>query len=391
MRVLIANDYATPTAGAELITLRLRDALRAAGHEARVFASRAQLIAGPRFSDADAFGTTGRLQPLTAMANPLAARALRREIAAFRPDVVHVNMFMWQLSPSILPVLQSVPSVYYAMVYKAVCPTGLKRLPGGADCSHRAGVACLREGCVSTAGWGPRMLQHARWRRGRRAFDRVVAVSAAVRDRLEAGGVAVDDVVWPGVPEPTVVASPGERPTVTYAGRLSREKGVDVLLRAFRTVLDRQPDAELLVAGTGPDERALHALADRLGLERAVAWLGQITPEAVDARFSHAWAHAVPSTWAEPFGLTATEAMMRGTAAVVSATGGLAESVVDGQTGLHVPPNDADALADALGRVLADQPLAVRMGVAARERARDTCTIGQSARRLLAHYHALLP
>jgi glycosyltransferase involved in cell wall biosynthesis len=235
------------------------------------------------------------------------------------------------------------------------------------------------------------MLQHARWRRGRHVFDRVITVSAAVRERLEESGIAVDDVVWPGLPKTAPGLGPGPRPTVTYAGRLVREKGVDVLLHAFRQVLDDyEPRASLLVAGTGPEERRLRALAGRLGLGTAVEWLGQLTAAEMASRFATAWVHAVPSTWAEPFGLTATEAMMRGTPAVVSATGGLIESVVDRETGLHVPPSDPDALAGALGRLLVDRPLTTRMGIAARVRALDAFTVGTCVDRLLTHYQALV-
>jgi len=389
MKVLLLNDYATPTAGAELLTLWLRDALRESGHDARVLASRAQLIPGPAFADADCFGASGRMQTLSALVNPSAARSLRRELESFRPDVVHVNMFMWQLSPSILPVLRTVPSVYYAMTYKAVCPTGSKQLPRGTHCVYPAGAACLRERCLTAAGWGPRLLQQTRWHRNRAAFDRVLAVSAAVRSKLEVGGVPVADVVSPGVPETAGGFGPTGRPSVTFAGRLAREKGVDVLLRAFRIVLAQRPDAVLLIAGTGPEEQRLRALAAELGLDDAVRWLGQLPSADLAARFRGAWAHAVPSTWAEPYGLTAAEAMMRGTAVVVSAVGGLAESVVDGRTGLHVAPNDPGALAEALARLLSNGSLAARMGATARAHALDELTIVGWVGRLLRHYRDL--
>jgi glycosyltransferase involved in cell wall biosynthesis len=390
VKILLVNDYATATAGAEVLTLGLRDEFRRAGHETRVFASREQLVPGPSFADAHCFGSSGRMQTLSAMANPSAARALRRELAAFAPDAVQVQMFMWQLSPSILGALRGFPALLYSVVYRDICPTGTKVLPDGGACSHRAGVACLREGCVSAAGWVPRMVQQARWSRGRGAFTRTVACSHAVRGLLEEAGVAVDDVTWPGVPETDHCTAPGERPTVTYAGRLAREKGVDVLLRAFRLVLDGPaPGARLLVAGAGPDEQELRALAGRLELGDSVTWLGQLGPEEMAGSFAGAWVHAVPSVWPEPFGMTATEAMMRGTPAVVSATGGLTESVVHGATGLHVPPADAEALAGALGRLLSDRPLAERMGAAARTRALAGFGIGSCARSLLDHHHAM--
>ena len=181
MRILLVNDYATATAGAERITLDLRDGLIARGHEVRVFASRAQLIAGESFADATCYGTNTRVQTLTSTVNWSAARALRRELSSFAPDVVQVQMFLWQLSPSILPVLRTVPSVYWAMTFKAVCPTGLKWLPGGAPCDVRAGAACLSHGCITLSGFGPLMLQRALWRRRRRAFAAIVACSHDVR------------------------------------------------------------------------------------------------------------------------------------------------------------------------------------------------------------------
>jgi len=81
------------------------------------------------------------------------------------------------------------------------------------------------------------------------------------------------------------------------------------------------------------------------------------------------WLHAVPSRWPEPFGLTATEAMMRGTAVVASEVGGLGDIVLHERTGLRVSPGDVPALADALVRLLSDREAAEVLGRAARERA----------------------
>lgn len=389
MRVLLVNDYGTPGAGAERVACNLRDGLAARGHRVRVFASRAALSPDASFADRACFGTTGRLQTLTSTLNVSAAVALAREVRAFRPDVVHVLMYRWQLSPAILPVLRGVPSVYYPMIYKAVCPTGSKLLPGGAPCGEPAGRACLRAGCVTLIGAAPLALQHALARAGHGVFDRVVAVSQAVRERLEADGLRVDSVVWPGTAVRPAREAMADRPTVSFAGRLVREKGVDVLLRAFAAVRTRVPDARLLLAGAGPDEKSLRALAASLGLGAAVAWLGTIPWDALGEALAPAWVHAVPSVWAEPFGLTATEAMMRGTAVVASRTGGLAESVDDGVTGLAVAPGDVPALAGALGALLADRALAEAMGAAGRARALALFTTDRCADRFEALYHEI--
>ncbi|WP_420455809.1 glycosyltransferase family 4 protein [Rubrivirga sp.] len=390
MRVLLLNDSAAPTAGAEFATLALRDGLRARGHEVRVLASDAELLPGPSFADRTCFGTTTRLQTLSSLANPSAVRALRRELAAFRPDVVHVTMFMWQLSPAILPLLRGVPAVYHAVVYKAVCPKGSKRLPDGTGCTFRPGLVCLREGCLTAAGAGPLLLQHALWRRGREAFDRVVAASEAVRARLEAEDVRVDAVIYPASVPPRVEAEPGGVPLVTFVGRLSPDKGADVLLRAFRRVLDRVPTARLRLIGAGEAEADLRALAAGLGLGEAVEWTGAVYGEALAEHVADAWVHVVPSVWAETFGLTTTEAMHRGTAVAATDIGGSAEIVADGETGRLVPPGDDRALADALVPILRDRALAARMGRAGRRRAERLFTADATVDRFAALYHDLL-
>ena len=375
MRILLVNDYATATAGAERITLDLRDGLRARGHDVRVFASRAQLIAGESFADSTCYGTNSRVQTLSSTVNPSAARALRRILREFRPDVVQVQMFLWQLSPSILPLLRDVPSVYWAMTFKSVCPTGLKWLPGGAPCSVRAGTACLAHGCITLTGFGPLMLQRAIWRRRRGAFAAIVCCSHDVRRHLDADGIETHDVIWPGVREGSRRPPLDGAPTVTFAGRLTAEKGPDVLVRAFALARARVPNARLSIAGAGPAEPALRTLVHELGIGDAVTVHGQLGGDALVRTLDAGWVHAVPSRWPEPFGLTATEAMMRGTAVVASDIGGLAESVVHETTGLRVPAGDERALADALIRVLADRDFAERLGQAGHARAREWFSI----------------
>jgi len=378
VRILLVNDYATPTAGAELITLHLRDALRTRGHDVRTLASRAQLIPGESFADVTCFGTTTRLQTLTSAVNPSAARALKRELESFQPDVVQLHMFLWQLSPAILPLLRDIPAVYYAMTFKAVCPTGLKWLPAGTPCVAPAGMACLKHGCVSAAAAPPLMTQQYLWRRRRRALAAVVCCSNAVRQQLDANEIGVREVIWPGTPVVDERAPLRGPPTVAYAGRLVPEKGVNLLIQAFARMRPECPEARLVIAGTGPQESALRALILQLGISDAVEMHDHLAPGQLASTLERAWVHVVPSRWPEPFGLTATEAMMRGTAVIASRIGGLAESVMHDVTGLHVPPGDEVALAHAMLRILGDRALAERLGAAGRRRALALFSIERS-------------
>lgn len=372
MRVLLVHDYGTATGGAENMVLLLRDRLRARGHEVCLFTSTARPLDVPVLADETCLGTTSGFRTLLQSANPWAARRLGALVRSFRPDVVFVRMLLTQLSPLILPALRAVPAVYNVADYRPICPTGTRWLPRGGPCHHRVGVACAREGCVPLRDWPPLMAQMALWGRWRRVFDRVVVASEWMRERLGAEGLVADAVVPNGVPPRPARAPLDGPPAVAFAGRLVPAKGLDVLLAAMARVRDEIPDARLLVAGDGPARADLERAAQQAGLGDAVTWLGHVGRDALEAALAPAWVHAVPSVWDEPFGIVAAEALMRGTAAVVSRSGGLAEIVEDGVTGRTVPPSDVAALAAALRDTLGDRECAERLGHAGRARALAT-------------------
>lgn len=192
---MLLHDYDTPFGGAENGTFELRSGLRARGHEVKLFSSTARPPGSAGASDVACYGTLSAGRTLLQVANPFAAAALGRVVKAFRPDIVHVRMFLTQLSPLILPQIAGLPSLYHAVWYRAVCPVGTKMLPDGTACRHPAGLPCLRHGCLSPQAWTPLMIQMAMVRRWRGVFTRVVANSAAVADRLAEDGFSGVEVV----------------------------------------------------------------------------------------------------------------------------------------------------------------------------------------------------
>lgn len=370
MKILLVNDYGTATGGAELQMLSLRQNLRDRGHEVRLFSSNAMLVPDSHLlADYHCFGTNTRLQVLSQTCNPSAYWNLRQTLQEFVPDVVHVRMFMWQLSPLILPLLQKVPCLYQTAVYKAICPVGTKILPDGSPCQDRAGKACLSNNCLTVQSWVTYMIQRSLWLHWREAFDSIVALSHGMRENLEAAGIEPVEVVYNGVPERPPRPPLSDPPTVAFAGRLSLEKGVDVLLQAFAQVLKDIPEARLLVAGQGGEKTQLLTLAEKLGISGPIIWLGHVSRDELEEHFNSAWVQVVPSLWDEPFGNVTTEAMMRGTAVIASAVGAQPEIIEANVTGFLVPPKDDRSLAVALIRLLSDPNLAEQMGQAGRQRA----------------------
>ncbi len=159
-------------------------------------------------------------------------------------------------------------------------------------------------------------------------------------------------VIPSGVDVPESVAEPDEPPHLLYAGRLSEEKGVLELVEAARGL-------PLVVAGDGP-------LRDRVQ-----GALGFVQHDELLRLYERAAAVVCPSR-REGFGVVCAEAMAHGRPVVATAVGGLRDLVVDGETGLLVPPGDVPALRAALERVLGDGELRRSLGEAGRRRARES-------------------
>ncbi|MDE7831290.1 glycosyltransferase, partial [Escherichia coli] len=152
-----------------------------------------------------------------------------------------------------------------------------------------------------------------------------------------------------GVPpvDPEFRRAPAAAPTFLFVARLSREKGADVLLRAFARLSASAPEAELRLAGDGGERPRLEALAASLGIAGRVHVLGEIEPARLDEELACAWALVAPSRWAEPLGLIAVDALVRGVPVVASAVGGFGETVTPGEDGILVANGDERALAEA--------------------------------------------
>jgi glycosyltransferase involved in cell wall biosynthesis len=390
MKVLLVNDYGTLTGGAELVTLALRDRLCALGHDARLFASSARPGGAASQADCQCWGTTSRWRTLLQSANPWAAVQLRRVLAQFRPDVVHVGVFLTQLSPLILPLLRQIPTVLQVHWYRPICPRGTKMLPAGSVCEVPWGAACYRNGCLPLRDWGPLMMQMRLWRRWRGVFRLVLAESQELRRKLEAEGIGPLEVIPHGVPAQPQRPPLAQPPLAAYAGRMVPEKGVDLLLRAFAKVAVELPEARLLLVGDGPERGRLEALIAGLRLADRVTLTGHVTRPQMERLLAAAWVQVVPSRWAEPFGLVAAEGLMRGTAVIAANAGGLAEIVEDGRTGLHVPSGDEAALVQTLLQLLRNRELAEQLGRTGRATALERYSEEAWVERLVRRYQILL-
>jgi glycogen(starch) synthase len=203
--------------------------------------------------------------------------------------------------------------------------------------------------------------QHMRWE--------VTRLFELPPDKVDVIPNGIDLTEWTTTPDDVAAARAahaGAGPLVLFAGRLEWETGVHTLVEAMPRLRRRFPGLRLVLVGKGSQLGMLQELAARLRVSRAVEFTGWLTEDGLRSIAAAADVAVIPSVY-EPFGLVALEAAALGTPLVVSDTGGLAEIVVNGETGLTFPPLDAAALADAVTAMLRDEVLSRRVVREARD------------------------
>jgi alpha-maltose-1-phosphate synthase len=252
-------------------------------------------------------------------------------------DVVHSHTWYANLAGHLASLLYGVPHLVTVHSLEPLRPWKAEQLGGGyALSSWCERVAVEAAACVIAVSEGMRA-------------DVLAAYPAVPPGRVRVIRNGIDTAEYAPDPATDVLDQYGidpARPSVIFVGRITRQKGVPVLLRAAAALV-----ADLRAARSG------------------VIWIPEMLPKrAVIQLLSHATVFACPSLY-EPLGIVNLEAMACGTAVVASAVGGIPEVVSDGETGLLVPPDAPDALAAALNALLCDPARAEAFGRAGRERA----------------------
>jgi glycosyltransferase involved in cell wall biosynthesis len=199
-----------------------------------------------------------------------------------------------------------------------------------------------------------------------RAYRRaaIIAVSESTRDDLVSMGFAREriSIIHNGVQAlHQFTPQPSRSPRILCMGRLTRQKRVDVALRAMSSLLREFPDARLDIVGQGPDRARLERLSWSLNLAYHVRFHGYLPGPARDELAARAWVAVCPSAF-EGWGVTAMESSARGLPVVASNVNGLRDSVRDGETGVLVPVDEPKSLGRALSMLVGDREMRARMG-----------------------------
>jgi len=346
-------------------------------------------------------GTTGYADPAGLVEANAAIRTLGVDLemvgGCAGTQIVHSHTWYANMAGHLAKLLHGVPHVVSAHSLEPMRPWKAEQLGGG----------------YAVSSWAEKTAYEA--------ADAVIAVSAAMRDdilrsypaidparvRVVHNGIDTDD--WAPVAAPDRVRELGvdpDRPSVIFVGRITRQKGLPLFLRA---AAELPPDVQLVLCAGAPDTEEIAAevrgLVDGLAARRdGLVWIAEMLPRPdVVALLTAATVFACPSIY-EPLGIVNLEAMACETAVVATATGGIPEVVVDGETGWLVPieqatdgtgtPLDPERyvadLAAALVNAVSDEERARRSGQAGRRRAQESFSWPAIAHQTLDVYHSAL-
>ncbi|WP_410561720.1 glycosyltransferase family 4 protein [Amycolatopsis sp. cmx-4-61] len=355
------------------------------GHQVSLFERRSDDIAAMPLARKAAV-------PLMVPWNPVVRKELAARLRTWRPDVVHLHNTFPLLSPSVVAACADagVPAVATLHNYTMVCPPGTLHRDGRicTECVGGSPLPAVQHGCyrgsrAATLPMAASMVANRRrWWTG---VSRFFCISAAQRDLLVSAGMPGERMAV----KHNFVTDPGVRRTgdgkhVLFLGRVTEEKGVGLLMRAWER-LDGALGVPLVIAGTGPMQDEVAAWAAG---RPDVSYVGLQNKAECRALTSDAVAVVAPSTWLEAFGLVVVEAMAAGVPTVAAAHGAFPELVDDGVTGLLHVPNDEASLADRLRAVVGDRNR--DMGEAARVRYEKDFTPAVGLDRLIAGYEAAI-
>ena len=371
MKILMVNKFLYPRGGSESYMLKLGEQFRELGHEVEYFGmydekNTVSNSCGQYTSNMD-FHSTGLarfLYPFKILYSMEAERKIGKVLDTFKPDVVHMNNINFQLTPSIIYAVKArnIPLVQTVHDYQMICPNHLLY-------SFDENKPCDR--CINGSKWN--CFKHA-CIHGSKVKSLLGVIEAKLYGILKTYK-KVDLYICPShflenkllrasnlytgktftihnfiEKKPVHINANTDGPYIVFVGRLSKEKGVDLLAQTAKLL----PQYRFVVAGTGPDDEVLKNIPN-------VAMAGFLTGQALTDLMANAKLLVAPSVCYENCPLSILEAHSMGVPVVTMNSGGMAELVDDGKTGTLAMGADATSVALAIEKTMGDESYYARL------------------------------
>jgi glycosyltransferase involved in cell wall biosynthesis len=367
IKILYISDRGYIQGGVEVVLLAQANDMKSKGHEVRMFTGDYNPANLPLFSDFtfkvfdfDGFHKKTFINWLNQIFNIRSYFGLRKILKTFKPDVIHLHSILYQVSPSILTAASNIPIVYTLHDYGLICPTGAIVRPDGSRCVT-PGKHDLR--CTgSIKGYAYESVKQYIHKFLLKKVSLYITPSESMKRDFTGQKIiqAPIKAIYNGV------ALFEYRPfqnynRILFVGRLSKEKGAETLIRAFKIIKDSLHDVRLDIVGDGPELFNLKTLCGKLGLEEYVQFHGHIDKKNIEDYYIKSTIAVVPSICPETFSMAGVEALSVGRPVVGSDIGAIPEWLVDNKCGFLFTPGDAGSLSFKILALLKDRRLLKEM------------------------------
>lgn len=372
------------------------------GGEDQVFALEAELLRAHGHQVARYTASNDRLKgqnPLVMLGNTIwngsARRAIAERLRWEGPDLMHVHNTFPLLSPSIYYAARrsGIPVVQTLHNYRLLCPAATLFRDGGKceDCLGRRipwpGVAhaCYRGSRAASSGAAAMLAVHNLIHTWTRTVSVYIALSNFAKEKFIQGGLPAEKIfVKPNFLASDAGLGSGAGNFALFVGRLTPEKGIEVMLEAWRKL--RGSGLPLQIAGDGPLAGRVEQASRELP---EIVWLKWLPRAEILVKMRQASFLVLPSTWYEGFPMILAEAFSAGLPVIASDLGSMT-SIVGGGGGLLFKPGDPDSLAERVRSFLADPAAAQRMRAEARREFEEKYTGERNYARIMEIYGAAL-
>lgn len=381
MKILLINKFLYPKGGDAISTITTGRLLKDRGHE--VFYWGMEHPANPEYPYREYFvpyidynKPAGMFQKLTHSLNILYSFEAKKRIDALlkiiKPDIVHLNNFAHQLSPSILDAIKkyNIPAVMTMHDYKMVCPAYSMLLHGKPceRCSHGKYYNCFTNKCTKGSALKSlvntiEMYLHHRILHIYDKIDLYISPSRFQMEKVKEMGFKRDVVYLPNFAdiEDFKPVYEWKEDSIVYVGRLSYEKGVETSIDAVKGL-----NIMLKIIGEGPEEESLKLKVKSHKLNN-VHFMGYKTGEELKDEIRRSMFMVIPSEWYENNPRSVIEAFALGKPVIGARIGGIPELVNEGETGYTFEPCNTEDLKAKIGLMIENKDKILEMGRKARE------------------------
>ena len=405
MKVLLVNKFNWLKGGADKYFLDLADLLQANNIEVAKFCMKHPNNLPSKYdhyfvSNID-FNKRSLWQMLRYVGRILYSFEAKRKFAQllkeFQPDIIHIHNIYHQISPSILTVAKQhhIPVVMHVHDYKLVCPNYKMFCQGQIceRCKHHKFYNCLLHRCFKQSFIRSLLVtiemywHHSILHIYEKNIDHYICPSQFMADKLVEWGVAKDKLqtILHYIDTNKYQANFDLGNYFLFFGRLDKEKGVDILVKAVAQV----PEAKLKIVGFGPEHKTIKELISQHKLENRVDIVGPKYGDELKEIIQKAYAVVVPSLWYEVFGLVILEAAALGKVTIVAKIGGMPEAVQDQKTALLFQPGSVEDLVDKINWAVHNPQDMAQMAQQARHYMEEAFTPGKHLAQILGVYQKL--